>query len=497
MTKIQLFAFNTWTAATTFVVHSHLMFEGLLPYFEHTKAVPPTEGQRKFFHYAEAFLNSQKERCLLLLKGYAGTGKTTVLSALISYAKAQGLSVVVLAPTGRAAKVISGYSGFTAFTIHKYIYEQVHDKYGGFKVELKPNLLRHALFVVDEASMIAAEEDASSYSVTGSLLSDLLAFVFDRPGNKLILSGDTAQLPPVGSDKSYALQLSWLRLMHQLTAAEVELTEVVRQEDQSGVLKNATLLRKSITEDKNEFQFSLPAPDISPLSSYDLQDTMESAYGQYGRDGVMLITKSNKRANEYNKQIRARMLYFDAEICEDDYLMVVKNNYFWFTQNQVEGSFIANGDIIRVLRIRGTQEAFGLKFMDMRVELIDYGLELEVKICLDVLASESSALPAEKSQQLFEELKIFYAGETSKRAVMKKIKEDEFYNALQVKFAYAVTCHKSQGGQWPVVFVDQGYLPDDQVNTAYLRWLYTAITRSTERVYLLNFDERFVSPESY
>ncbi len=342
--------------------------------------------------------------------------------------------------------------------------------------------------------MIQAEEDNSGYSVTGSLLTDLFQFVFSAKGARLILAGDVAQLPPVGSEKSYALDRDWLRLMHHLTAAEVELTEVMRQDKESGILFNATDLRRCIEAKTLDFKFTLPFPDMIRITSMELQEELERSFDNYGKESVMLITRSNKRANEFNQQVRARLLFYEEELVEGDYMMVVKNNYHWL-EGENSTNFIANGDIMQIRRIRGYEEEFGLRFANARVRLVDFDLELETKLCLDTITSEGAGLPSEKGQQLFEELKIVYAGEPSRRKVYEKIKEDEYYNALHVKFSYAVTCHKSQGGQWPVVFVDQGYMTEEMVNTEFYRWLYTAITRATEKVYLVNFHDQFFTGE--
>lgn len=463
---------------------------GLQNFFVGHLGFQPTQGQEKFFTYFDAFLGSGKDRCTLLLKGYAGTGKTTLISAVINYLNTVDVTTVVLAPTGRAAKVVSGYSNKQAFTIHKMIYQRSADKEGTVKVELKQNLFSRTIFIVDEASMIQAEDDNQAYSVTGSLLTDLFNYVFSAPGCKLILAGDVAQLPPVGSDKSLALDRDWLRSKHDLLAAEVELTEVMRQTQDSGILSNATFLRRCIETQQLDFQFQLNFPDIFQISSMELAEELEKCFDQYGKENVMLITRSNKRANEFNKQVRARILYYEEELIEGDYLMVVKNNYHWL-EGENSTNFIANGDVCQIKRIRNYEEEYGMRFANARVRLVDFDIELETKLCLDTLTSEEAGLPKELGNNLFEELKIQYSGEKSRRKMFEKIKEDEFYNALHIKFAYAVTCHKSQGGQWPAVFVDQGYLTEEMVNVEFLRWLYTAITRATEKVYLVNFHERF------
>lgn len=467
---------------------------GLGDFFNRQFQFAATAGQEKFFTYFDAFLASTKPKCTLLLKGYAGTGKTTLISSVINYLQELEMTSVVLAPTGRAAKVISGYSGRQAFTIHKMIYQRSADKEGTVKIELKMNAFSNSVFIVDEASMIQAEEDNQGYSVTGSLLTDLFQFVFSAKGCKLILAGDVAQLPPVGSDKSYALDRDWLRLMHNLTAAEVELTEVMRQTSESGILFNATELRKFIETGTQGFTFTLPFPDLIRITTLELQEELERCFDHYGKENVMLITRSNKRANEFNRQVRARLLFYEEELVEGDYMMVVKNNYHWLVGEHAT-NFIANGDIMQIRRIRGYEEEYGLRFANARVRLIDFDIEFETKLCLDTITSEGPGLPAEKSTQLYEELKIAYSYESSRRKMFEKIKEDEYYNALHVKFAYSVTCHKSQGGQWPAVFVDQGFMTEDMVNTEFYRWLYTAITRASEKVYLVNFHEQFFPAE--
>lgn len=467
---------------------------GLELFFRSRYDFVPTNGQEKFFNYFDAFLDSLKPKCTLLLKGYAGTGKTTLISCVTNYLQTLETTCVVLAPTGRAAKVISGYSGKQAFTIHKMIYQRSADKEGTVKIELKQNLFSGAVFIVDEASMVQAEEDTKGYSVTGSLLTDLFNFVFSAKDCKLIMAGDVAQLPPVGSEKSYALDRDWLRLNHNLTAAEVELTEVMRQDKESGILFNATALRRCIESKTLDFKFSVAFPDVTRINTMELQEELEKCFDSYGKENVMLITRSNKRANEFNRQVRSRILFYEEELVEGDYMMVVKNNYHWL-EGENSTNFIANGDILQLRRIRGYEEEFGLRFANARVRLVDFDIELETKLCLDTITSEGPGLPTEKNQQLVEELKIIYAGEPSRRKMFEKIKEDEYYNALHVKFSYAVTCHKSQGGQWPAVFVDQGYMTEEMVNPEFYRWLYTAITRATEKVFLVNFHDQFFPEE--
>lgn len=437
------------------------------------------------------FLFSPKVDTIFLLKGYAGTGKTTLISALVKTLDQLKQKCVLLAPTGRAAKVFSHYAGHSAYTIHRKIYRQRTFSNELDNFVMNANLHQHTLFIVDEASMIANEGLSGGMFGTGRLLDDLIHYVYAGQGCRLMLIGDTAQLPPIGEEESPALSASMLE-GYGLEVTEHCLTQVVRQEQDSGILYNATSLRQYIAEEE---YFSLPRikadgfPDIRIISGGELIDTINECYDKAGMDETMIICRSNKRANLYNKGIRNTILYREDELNTGDLLMVAKNNYYWGADCK-EMDFIANGDIAVVRRVRRTHEMYGFRFADVTLCFPDYNdLELDVKILLDTLHSDAPALTREESERLFQAVQEDYGDITVKRERMKKIKEDTWYNALQVKYAYAVTCHKAQGGQWQRVFVDQGYMTEEMLTPDYYRWLYTAFTRATEVLYLVNWPE--------
>jgi exodeoxyribonuclease-5 len=451
----------------------------------------PTGEQEITIESFVNFLFSPKTDAVFLLKGYAGTGKTTLISALVKTLDQLKQKCVLLAPTGRAAKVFSHYAGHPAYTIHRKIYRQRTFSNELDNFVMNANLHQHTLFIVDEASMIANEGLSGGMFGTGRLLDDLIQYVYAGQGCRLMLIGDTAQLPPVGEEESPALSASMLE-GYGLEVTEHCLTQVVRQEQDSGILYNATSLRRYIAE---EDFFSLPQikvngfPDIRIISGSELIDTINECYDKAGMDETMIICRSNKRANLYNKGIRNTILYREDELNTGDLLMVAKNNYYWGTDCK-ELDFIANGDIAVVRRVRRTHEMYGFRFADVTLCFPDYNdLELDVKILLDTLHSDAPALTREESERLFQAVQEDYSDITVKRERMKKIKEDSWYNALQVKYAYAVTCHKAQGGQWQRVFVDQGYMTEEMLTPDYYRWLYTAFTRATETLYLVNWPE--------
>ncbi len=465
----------------------------------------PTGGQQKAINALERLLATEKPHATLVLKGYAGTGKTTLVGALVRVQAEAGRPVVLLAPTGRAAKVLSAYAGAPASTIHRRIYRTATDEDGGYGgMSVAPNRERQALFVVDEASMIGA---GGGGTFDRDLLSDLFQYVFSAPGNKLLLIGDPAQLPPVGSDHSPALDLKDLSA-RGLLAGTIELTDVVRQSETSGILANATALRSLLaeqgetgTEDAGSTGQERPVPqfitgfdDVVRVDGHDLQDALEEAYAKHGDDEVCLICRSNKRAYQYSQQVRARIHGFEEELEANDRLMVVKNNYFWAAREQDAGSFglIANGEQVSVRRVHRTEEKYGLRFADLTIDWWDgqADRELEVKVMLDVLGGEGPALPGLRMRQLSQDVLANIVART-KAERFREFKSDPYVNALQVKYAYAVTCHKAQGGQWKSVFVDQGYVTEEMIDREYLRWLYTAVTRASEKLYLLNFHPRF------
>ena len=451
----------------------------------------PTGEQEITIESFVNFLFSPKTDAIFLLKGYAGTGKTTLISALVKTLDQLKQKCVLLAPTGRAAKVFSHYAGHPAYTIHRKIYRQRTFSNELDNFVMNANLHQHTLFIVDEASMIAHEGLSGGMFGTGRLLDDLIHYVYAGQGCRLMLIGDTAQLPPVGEEESPALSASMLE-GYGLEVTEHCLTQVVRQEQDSGILYNATSLRQYIAEEE---YFSLPRikadgfPDIRIISGGELIDTINECYDKAGMDETMIICRSNKRANLYNKGIRNTILYREDELNTGDLLMVAKNNYYWGADCK-EMDFIANGDIAVVRRVRRTHEMYGFRFADVTLCFPDYNdLELDVKILLDTLHSDAPALTREESNRLFQAVQEDYGDITVKRERMKKIKEDTWYNALQVKYAYAVTCHKAQGGQWQRVFVDQGYMTEEMLTPDYYRWLYTAFTRATEVLYLVNWPE--------
>ncbi len=450
----------------------------------------PTVRQREAAAELAKFLTDPDPQRVFVLRGYAGTGKTSLVSALVHALPALRRKSVLLAPTGRAAKVLSGYSGKQAWTIHKKIYRASGSSEGSF-FSLQSNTHRNTLFIVDEASMIGEGSPEKSL-FPHSLLEDLFHFVYQEEGCRLLFVGDTAQLPPVGLPDSPALSPAWLKRAFGFPVHFIELNEVVRQEVDSGVLLNATKLRIEIAEKKNTVpQFVLENyTDIKRVGS-ELLEELEQAYQKYGPEETIVICRSNKRANIYNQQIRARIRWQEDEISNGDHIMIVKNNYFWLPEDSRAG-FIANGDTAEITRIRKYHEIHGLRFADVTLRLLDYpdDPELDARIMLDTLYTEAPALTPAQQQAFYESVSADYA-ELSKGARYKKMKEDPWYNALQIKFAYAVTCHKAQGGQWKAVFIEQGYLTDEMVNTEFLRWLYTALTRTTEKAYLVGFNKKF------
>ncbi len=455
----------------------------------------PTTGQERAAEALERLLNTPKDHATLVLKGYAGTGKTTLVGALVKVLASQRRPVVLLAPTGRAAKVLAAYAGRSAWTIHRRIYRIGGEEViGPGSMEVAANKDAEALFIVDEASMIGRGGLGDGPFGSRDLLQDLFKHVFSAPRTKLLLIGDPAQLPPVGSDKSPALEVKELAAFG-LTAGAIELTDVVRQAEGSGILTNATALRGILHEKEPMPLFISGFPDVIRLTGHDLQDALETAYGQDGDDEVCVICRSNKRAYQYSQQVRSRIHGYEEELCSGDRLMVVKNNYFWAGRNG-KAELIANGEPIVVKRVHGTEEKHGLRFADITAGWWTGAeeRELEVKVILDVLASETPAFPGPRMKLLREALFNSYTAPT-KAQRFRLLREDPYAQALQIKYAYAVTAHKAQGGQWNTVFVDQGYVTEDMIDVEYVRWLYTAITRAGKRLYLLNFHPRFWGEE--
>ena len=449
----------------------------------------PTLEQENVLKILANFLFSRKSDTIFLLKGYAGTGKTSLIGALVKTFDQLEQKCVLMAPTGRAAKVFSHYANHAAYTIHKKIYRQRSFSNEQDNFSLNDNLHQHTLFIVDEASMIANDGLAGAMFGTGRLLDDLIEYVYSGQGCRLLLIGDVAQLPPVGEEVSPALFPDALR-GYGLEVYEASLAEVVRQLHESGILWNATEIRRYIAE---EDYFTLPAirlegfSDIEVVNGNELIDVLTESYEKVGMDDTIVVCRSNKRANIYNKGIRNMILYREDELTSGDLLMVAKNNYFW-TEQCKEIDFIANGDSAVVRRVRREREMYGFRFADVLLSFPDYDdMELEVKVLLDTLHTDTPALPKEMNDKLFYSVLEDYADIPTKRERMKKMKADPYYNALQVKYAYAVTCHKAQGGQWKRVFLDQGYMTEDMLSPDYFRWLYTAFTRATEKLYLVNW----------
>jgi len=451
----------------------------------------PTQGQKDLIRELGSFLASEEPAEIMLLKGYAGTGKTTLVKSLVRTLSELKQKSVLLAPTGRAAKVLTAYSGHPAWTIHKKIYRQKAGKDGLGSFVLDRNLHKRTCFIVDEASMIG-DRSPDTFFGSGDLLRDLVDYVEGGSQCRLVLVGDTAQLPPVGLDISPALNRDRLEGFGY-RVREIELTDVVRQAEDSGILHNATSIRNLIMNRLEEYpRFHFAAfPDVTLIDGSELLEAISMSYDRYGASDTIVVTRSNKRANKFNAGIRSQILWREEQVSPGDLLMVVKNNYFWKDEeNRID--FIANGDIIRVEKVLGTEEVHGHKFANLLVTLPDYQeMELEVKVLLDVIDLEAPSLNYEQQKTLYLSVAEDYPDESNKKKVGEKISTDPYYNALQVKFAYAVTCHKAQGGQWKSVFLDQGYFTDEMLTLDYLRWLYTAFTRASEQLYLVNFAKQF------
>ena len=460
----------------------------------------PTDSQLLLLDGLSDYIFSVNQDIVFLIKGYAGTGKTTVINAFTKVFESLKIRTVLLAPTGRAAKVIASYTLLPAYTIHKKIYRQLSTSDGMGRFVLNKNLSKNTYFIVDEASMISNTQTESSVFGSGHLLDDLLEFVYSGENCRLVLVGDVAQLPPVGLNISPALDAVVL-IDHGFGVKEYELTEVVRQETGSGILHNATIIRNIITNPEKGVHgfFKIEKDifrDIITISGAELIETISTCYDKFGIMETVVVTRSNKRANLFNKGIRGSILYKENEIEKGDLLMVVKNNYFW-TEEGMEIEFIANGDIAEVVSIYSYEEMYGFRYANVSLRFIDYqvdgGIELDCKIFLETLSIETASFSTEQSKQLFLSVSEDYADIKNKRERWKKLRENPYFNALQVKYAYSITCHKAQGGQWKAVFVDHGYLSEDLPDIEFYRWLYTAFTRPTEKLFLVNFDKRFSS----
>ena len=466
------------------------LFQILLSAFEYEA----TKDQQTVLSHLAAFLLSEKENPTYLLKGYAGTGKTSLVASLVKTLPQINQRYVLLAPTGRAAKVLANYTQKPASTIHRKLYRCAATADGSLKISRMPNKHKNTVFIVDEVSMISDSVSESNYTTYDSLLSDLISYVFSGENCRLLLIGDNAQLPPVRLSESPALDIQTLKNAFVLTAASFEMTEVMRQAETSGILHNATKLRTILKESfsENSFHFSLNNfSDINKVTSDTFEDLLHEAFGSRDITESVIVCRSNKRANAFNQAIRSRVLFKEEAIESGDLLMVVKNNYYWLETDDDSIGFIANGDIIELLKINRIEELYGFQFADVEIRLVDYSDEkqLSVKIILDTLTSETAALSESDNRRLFGAIEEDYSDIPNKRKRYEKIKTNPYFNALQVKFSYALTCHKTQGGQWPKVFVDGSMNPELFSDQASIRWLYTALTRATENVYLVNFPD--------
>lgn len=459
----------------------------------------PTEGQRTVLYHLAAFLLSEKPKPTYLLQGYAGTGKTTLVTTLVKTLPMIGMRYQLMAPTGRAAKVISGYTGKNASTIHRKLYRFQQYADGSLRMTRAENKAKNTVFIVDECSMISDETTNGR-----SLLDDLISYVFNGENCRLLLIGDNAQLPPVGLENSPANDINVLKHEFGLTVAAYELTEVMRQEEESGILWNATALRQTLRPltplmplmaapielplfDVNGF------PDVHRIEPQEFEELLWQKFGDKTNNEAVIICRSNKRANMYNQAVRARILQEEGEISTGDKLMVVKNNYFWTDEDQ-KISFIANGDMIELMRINNTEEMYGFHFADVEIQLTDYQEEpnLSVKILLETLTSDSPALTQEEADRLYRAVEEDYMDIPNKRDRYKAMRQNPYFNALQVKFGYALTCHKTQGGQWPTVFIDAPYIKEDEsLQVSDLRWFYTAVTRAQKQLYFVNFEDAY------
>lgn len=452
----------------------------------------PTEGQSVVLYHLAAFLLSQKENPTYVLRGYAGTGKTSLVKTLVRTLPAIGMRYVLMAPTGRAAKVLSNYTGQNASTIHRKIYQAMTYPDGSIRIARAENKYKHTLFIVDEASMIGEQKEFGG----SSLLDDLLSYVFSGEDCRLLLIGDTAQLPPVESNESPALNCDYLKSQFPITAATYELTEVKRQALESGILYNATDIRELLSQ--NLYEYALPIfhlqgfDDIQKIEPETFEEMLHNAFANISDNEAVIVCKSNKRANMFNQAIRGRILNIEGEIATGDKLMVVKNNYFWAEGNNAI-SFIANGDMAEIRKIKHFEDMYGFRFADVELSFTDYpdAPNIEAKILLDTLNSNSPSLTNEESQQLFTAIEEDYMDIPNRRERYKEMKKNPWFNALQVKFAYALTCHKTQGGQWNSVFIDSSFNLKETLEVEDLRWLYTALTRAQERVYFVNFKDEF------
>jgi exodeoxyribonuclease V len=461
--------------------------------------VHPTVSQQTAIDEISKFLYDDDQYAVFVLKGYAGTGKTLLVSTLVDVLVPFRIQTELLAPTGRAAKVLSAYARKSAYTIHKKIYRQQASSDGSGKFVLDINKASNTLFIVDEASMISNDMGEQSIFGSGHLLDDLIEYVYNGKNCRLMLVGDTAQLPPVGLTISPALDLNVMGGYH-LTLFSAILSDVVRQADESGILYNATAIRFNIKHKRINHFFPIKTEgfaDIFRISGDQLIESISDCYDRFGASETIVVTRSNKRANKFNEGIRQSILWRESELSAGDMLMVVKNNYHW-TDPEKKLDFIANGDIAKVVRVLKLEELYGFRFAQVSLQFVDYDeLEIECKIFLDTLSIEAASFGNNENQLLFNAIQEDYLHITNRRKRFEEIRENPYFNALQVKYAYAVTCHKAQGGQWEAVFIDHGYLLEEMINIDFLRWFYTAFTRPKSRLYLVNFSKQFFGEEPF
>ena len=434
----------------------------------------------ELLHLLTQFILSKNDKKAFVLRGYAGTGKTSIMAAIVKALGELKQPVVLLAPTGRAAKVLARYANKSAYTIHKYIYRQ--DKLGAESFSLSDNLHKHTLFIVDEASMISGQKDNPTFG-SGILLQDLIKYVYSGDGCSMLLLGDDAQLPPVGSELSPALNINYL-LGEGLDITSYTLTQVARQALDSGILSNATAIREQIGSLQRLFKYQYTA-DFQCFNGNDFLELLERSYNEVGAEETIILTRTNRRTNMYNQGVRARILWKEDAISSGDRLMISKNNYFW-TKDYEGIPFLANGDMMEIVRLRNWREMYGFQFVDASLRSLDYDWEIDVILWLDTLTTDSPEMNHQLHQQLFDRISEDYPElQRNRKKLVAAIYESPYYNALQIRFAYAVTCHKAQGGQWKRVFIDPSNIPIEGRDKNYYRWLYTAVTRATEQVYLL------------
>lgn len=452
-------------------------------------------SQKEAVEHFTSFFFAREEEGLFLLRGYAGTGKTSLVAAIVNTLLSLEYKVVLLAPTGRAAKVFASYARHSAFTIHKKIYRQKSATDGEGFFDLGFNAVADTLFFVDEASMIANMDMEGNFG-SGCLLDDLVQFVYNGRNNRLVLIGDVAQLPPVGLDISPALDRRVLEAAYNFDITEVDLTDIMRQAVESGILYNATQVRGMIGRPASwSALLAGHFPDVFRIGGGELLEEIDTCYGKYGEDESIVVCRSNKRANRFNEGIRRTILYREEDFSGGDRIMIVRNNYFWGADYD-KIDFIANGDMATVRRVGRRAELYGYHFVRTTLAIDNYEEEISAWVLLDTLTSDYPALTYEQSKALYRAVEADYADIPSKKKRLEKIRGNEYYNALQIKFSYAVTCHKAQGGQWDAVFIDQGYLTEDMLTDEYWRWLYTAITRARKRLYFINFKEEFFGEEA-